>query len=177
VPFFETTIRYLGGLLGGYALNGSPILLARADDLGRALLPAFNTTLGLPAFSVNVKTCVSHFSVGSLADTCGCRGMTRDGWTGPSVILSEIGSASLEFRALAHYTGRAEYARVVDGVTTFLQNVKHTDGLLPLRYSRTTGRPQDGRPPSVWCMRRRMLRGAQTRLPSARLRIARMSTS
>jgi hypothetical protein len=56
VPFFETTIRYLGGLLSAYAMSGNPVLLARADDLGRALLPAFNTTSGLPSFAVDVTS-------------------------------------------------------------------------------------------------------------------------
>lgn len=56
VQFFETVIRYLGGLLSAFALTGEPVLLARADDLGRQLLPVFNTTLGLPAFGVNLAT-------------------------------------------------------------------------------------------------------------------------
>lgn len=49
-------IRYLGGLLSAYALSGEPILLARADDLGRMLLPALNTPSGLPMFAVNTQT-------------------------------------------------------------------------------------------------------------------------
>ena len=52
-PFFETIIRYLGGLLSAYALSGEPILLSRADDLGRKLLPAFNSTHGIPMFAVH----------------------------------------------------------------------------------------------------------------------------
>lgn len=52
-PFFETIIRFLGGLLSAYALSGDPILLSRADDLGGMLLPAFLTNSGLPAFAVN----------------------------------------------------------------------------------------------------------------------------
>jgi mannosyl-oligosaccharide alpha-1,2-mannosidase len=56
IGFFETVIRYLGGLLSAYALSGNTILLARADDLGQRLLPAFNTSSGLPAASVNLKT-------------------------------------------------------------------------------------------------------------------------
>ena len=55
-PFFETVIRYLGGALSAYALSGEPVLLARADDLGRMLLPAFNTTSGLPTYAVNTVT-------------------------------------------------------------------------------------------------------------------------
>ena len=55
-PFFETVIRYLGGLLSAYALSGEPILLARADELGRKLLPVFNSPSGLPHYSVNTET-------------------------------------------------------------------------------------------------------------------------
>lgn len=103
-PFFETTIRYLGGLLSAYALveDGIEIepmreggmrkdremlksrfaakdtkakgkglgggysaserrqiantLLTRADQLGLALLHAFNTSSGLPAWGVNTVT-------------------------------------------------------------------------------------------------------------------------
>jgi hypothetical protein len=55
-PFFETVIRYLGGLLSAFALSGEPILLSRADDLGRMLLPAFNTSSGIPMPSVNTQT-------------------------------------------------------------------------------------------------------------------------
>ena len=55
-PFFETVIRYLGGLLSAYALSGNPILLARADELGRKLLPVFNSPSGLPHYSVNTET-------------------------------------------------------------------------------------------------------------------------
>lgn len=57
-PFFETVIRYLGGLLSAYALSGEPILLSRADDLGTMLLPAFDTTHGLPMYAVNTVSYV-----------------------------------------------------------------------------------------------------------------------
>ncbi len=63
VQFFETVIRYLGGFLSAYALSGNPIFLTRADDLGRRLLPAFNTQSKLPAFAVNVQKSVVHFLV------------------------------------------------------------------------------------------------------------------
>ena len=57
-PFFETVIRYLGGLLSAYALSREPVLLAKADELAGLLAPAFNTTSGLPAFGVNTVSCV-----------------------------------------------------------------------------------------------------------------------
>jgi mannosyl-oligosaccharide alpha-1,2-mannosidase len=56
VPFFETVIRYLGGLLSAYALSREPILLTRADDLGRLLAPAFGTESGFPSFGVSTST-------------------------------------------------------------------------------------------------------------------------
>ncbi len=55
-PFFETAIRYLGGLLSAYALSHEPILLKRADDLAMRLSGVFNTPHGLPAYSVNTVT-------------------------------------------------------------------------------------------------------------------------
>ena len=55
-PFFETVIRHLGGLLSAYALSSEAILLGRADELGRKLLPVFNSPSGLPHYSVNTET-------------------------------------------------------------------------------------------------------------------------
>ncbi len=50
VPVFETTIRYLGGMLGAYDISGGkfPILLEKADQLGELLFQAFNTPNGIP---------------------------------------------------------------------------------------------------------------------------------
>ena len=56
--FFETVIRYLGGLLSAYALSGNKILLNKAEELGMKLLPVFNTPTGLAAFSIDTDTCV-----------------------------------------------------------------------------------------------------------------------
>ena len=56
VPFFETVIRYLGGLLSAYALSREPILLERADDLGTKLAGAFEERSHLPAYAVNTET-------------------------------------------------------------------------------------------------------------------------
>lgn len=55
-PFFETVIRYLGGLLSAHALSGNHVLLQKADDLGRLLSPAFGSKSGLPYYSVNTVT-------------------------------------------------------------------------------------------------------------------------
>lgn len=55
-PYFETVIRYLGGLLAAYALSGERILLTKADELAELLEPAFNTSSGLPHFGINTST-------------------------------------------------------------------------------------------------------------------------
>ena len=52
-PFFETVIRYLGGLMSAYALSKEPILLEKADELARVLSPAFNSATGFPYYAVN----------------------------------------------------------------------------------------------------------------------------
>src|SRR3954462_6122391 len=56
VKNFEFTIRLLGGLLSSYQLTGDQRLLALANDLGKRLLPAFNSKTGMPYVFVNLKT-------------------------------------------------------------------------------------------------------------------------
>lgn len=60
-PFFETVIRYLGGLLSAYALSEDAVLLDKAENLGRLLSPAFGTESGLPYFGVNTVTYVVSY--------------------------------------------------------------------------------------------------------------------
>ena len=56
IPFFETVIRHLGGLLSAYAYTHEPVLLRVADELATKLAPVFNTTSGLPAYGVDPDT-------------------------------------------------------------------------------------------------------------------------
>jgi mannosidase alpha-like ER degradation enhancer 2 len=56
VQNFEITIRLLGGLLSAYQLTDDVRLLHLAQDLGRRLLPVFNSPTGLPYTHVNLKT-------------------------------------------------------------------------------------------------------------------------
>lgn len=48
ISVFETVIRHLGGLLSAYELSGNQVLLTKAEELGHALMPAFNTPYDLP---------------------------------------------------------------------------------------------------------------------------------
>ncbi|XP_043386658.1 ER degradation-enhancing alpha-mannosidase-like protein 3 isoform X2 [Chelonia mydas] len=84
VSVFETNIRVLGGLLGGHIMadmlkaQGVRLqwykdeLLHLARDLGYRLLPAFNTTSGLPYPRVNLKYGVlsPNSRTGTELDTC-----------------------------------------------------------------------------------------------------------
>jgi mannosyl-oligosaccharide alpha-1,2-mannosidase len=67
---FETTIRYLGGLLAANDLRPDPILRKQALALTEyAIMPAFNTTDGIPAAYVNVNTYVIDRSISCYAMT------------------------------------------------------------------------------------------------------------
>jgi mannosidase alpha-like ER degradation enhancer 2 len=56
VKNFEITIRLLGGLLSSYQLTGDARLLTLAEDLGRRLLPVFDSPTGMPYVNVNLRT-------------------------------------------------------------------------------------------------------------------------
>ncbi|KAK2463623.1 hypothetical protein APHAL10511_004374 [Amanita phalloides] len=122
-PFFETVIRYLGGLLSAYALSGELILLTRADDLGRMLLPAFNTSSGLPMFAVNTVS-----------------GQTTSGWN-PNALWAEIASNQMEYKLLAHYTGRSVYYSSTETVMQYIYTANITGGLFPTMWSVEDGQP------------------------------------
>jgi len=84
VKNFEITIRLLGGLLSGYQLTDDKRLLALAEDLGKRLLPAFESPTGLPYVFVNLRT-----------------GQVRDPISNPA----ETGTLLLEFGTLSKLTG------------------------------------------------------------------------
>lgn len=85
VKNFEITIRLLGGLLSSYQLTNDQSLLALAEDLGRRLLPAFDSPTGLPYVYVNLRS-----------------GQVRDPKTNPA----ETGTLLLEFGTLSKLTGK-----------------------------------------------------------------------
>ena len=88
VKNFEITIRLLGGLLSGYQLSGDARLLAKAQDLGTRLLPAFDSQTGLPWVYVNLRT-----------------GKTREAKTNPA----ETGTLLLEFGTLSKLGGNPTF--------------------------------------------------------------------
>lgn len=88
VKNFEITIRELGGLLSAYQMTGDERLLELAEDLGRRLLPAFDSPTGMPYVMVNLKT-----------------GETRGKVSNPA----ETGTLLLEFGTLSRLTGNPVY--------------------------------------------------------------------
>ena len=69
VQNFEITIRILGGLLSAYQIANDKRLLDLADDLGRRLLPVFDSPTGLPYKFVNLKTGQTREAISNPAET------------------------------------------------------------------------------------------------------------
>ncbi|KAJ7738098.1 glycoside hydrolase [Mycena olivaceomarginata] len=97
-PFFETVIRYLGGLLSGYAISKDRVLLARAEELADKLDPVFNEYGGMfPVFGVNTDSC----------------------WA-PDRSLAEMASLQVEYLYLAKATGEKRYFDRANNVMSML---------------------------------------------------------
>ena len=126
VPFFEVTIRCLGGLLGAHTLSPDPALLKLAETLGEKLLRAFDSPSGIPFCTVNLA-----------AGNASC---PRSDF-GYSIPLAELGSVQLEFGALAAFTERPEFARAADEALRVLLRLPSRDGLYPSRMRPHSGGP------------------------------------
>lgn len=123
VNLFETTIRVLGGLLSAYHLSGQdPLFREKAVDLGERLLPAFDTTSGVPMSDVNLKT---HKS-------------TPPQWTTHSS-LAETTTLTLEFTYLANITDRPEFAQPARKVISIVDQLHKQNGLAPIYISPEKG--------------------------------------
>ena len=99
VSVFETSIRFLGGLLSAHHACGDPALLAKAKDLADRLAPAFDTPTGMPHRFVNLRT-----------------GRTRDPRTGPA----EVGTYLPEWGTLSRLTGERRYYELPKRATVAL---------------------------------------------------------
>src|SRR6476659_9518797 len=68
VQNFEITIRILGGLLSSYQITKDKRLLNLADDLGRRLVPVFDSPTGMPYRFINLKTAKTRGEVSNPAE-------------------------------------------------------------------------------------------------------------
>lgn len=119
INVFETTIRYLGGLISSYDLSGLPALLEKAVELGDMLYMAFDTPNRLPPFLLNFADARDGSQVAGDSDPA----------AGPT-------SLTLEFTRLAQLTGDARYFDAADRVVQFLVRTQN-DTLLPGLWPRS----------------------------------------
>ncbi|XP_072967314.1 mannosyl-oligosaccharide 1,2-alpha-mannosidase MNS1-like [Typha angustifolia] len=120
---FETTIRVVGGLLSAYDLSGDAIFLEKAKDIADRLLPAWDTSSGIPYNRINLAHGRAH----------------NPGWTGGDSILADSGTEQLEFIALSQRTGDPKYQEKVENVIRQLQKTFPSDGLLPIYINPHSG--------------------------------------
>ncbi|XP_030031428.1 mannosyl-oligosaccharide 1,2-alpha-mannosidase IA [Manduca sexta] len=120
---FETTIRFVGGLLACYALTGDTVFKDKAAEVADALLPAFDTPTGLPYSLINPATKASR----------------QYHWAGPNSILSELGTLHLEFTYLSDVTGRDVYRKKVEKIREVLYNIEKPGDLYPNFINPRTG--------------------------------------
>ncbi|KAF9983310.1 hypothetical protein BGZ65_001931 [Modicella reniformis] len=112
VQFFETIIRYLGGLLSAYDLTGEKVLLDKAEELGNYMLNAFQNR-NFPAGRVAVQESANHSPVYNF-------------------VLAEVGSIQLEFSRLSMLTGKPIYDQKAQRVFEVLGTAtSELPGLLP----------------------------------------------
>ncbi|EES12812.1 hypothetical protein BDA96_06G226200 [Sorghum bicolor] len=120
---FETTIRVVGGLLSAYDLSGDKVFLEKAKDITDRLLPAWDTTSGIPYNRINLAHGRAH----------------NPGWTNGDSILADSGTEQLEFIALSQRTGDPKYQQKAENVITQLQKIYPSDGLLPIYINPHSG--------------------------------------
>lgn len=118
VQSFEITIRLLAGLLSAYQMDGDKRFLVLAEDLGKRLLPVFNSSTGMPYRYVNLQT-----------------GKIRDSLNNPA----EIGTALLEFGTLSKLTGNPVYYDKAKKALVQLYNHRSKIGLVGTWINVETG--------------------------------------
>lgn len=133
VSVFETNIRIVGGLLSAHLLShragvelepGWPCngpLLRLAEDVGRRLLPAFDTPTGMPYGTVNLRYGVPP---GETTITC----------------TAGIGTFILEFGTLSRLTGDPVYEEVAMNALLALRHYRSPIGLVGNHIDVATGK-------------------------------------
>lgn len=110
---FETTIRYLGGLLSAHDLsNGKyPALLDKAKELGDILYMAFDTPNHMPVARWEWARTAMGLQLGAASS---------------STLIAELGSLSLEFTRLSQLTGDPKWYDLIQRIALLMKD--HQDG-------------------------------------------------
>ncbi|KAI9888677.1 MAG: hypothetical protein M1814_006532 [Vezdaea aestivalis] len=116
INVFETTIRYLGGLLGAFDISGAqyPLLLKKAEEIGEVLYSAFDTPNRMP---------VTRWSWGHYLTNGKQQALS-------SSLVAEVGSLSIEFTRLSQLTGNPKYFDAVQRISDAFEKTQ-TKTMLP----------------------------------------------
>lgn len=121
VSVFESNIRMVGGLLSGHILASylqehhdrlqwyRGDLLSMAKELGYRLLPAFNTSTGVPHPRINLKYGLKSPKLGQVRETC----------------TACAGTMILEFAALSRLTGEPVFEEKARIAMDYLWQQRH----------------------------------------------------
>ncbi|CAG7721013.1 unnamed protein product [Allacma fusca] len=119
VSLFEINIRIIGGFLSAFALTGDPLFANKAYEVGKNVLPCFNTPSGIPYNKINPATGIPDYS--------------------STISLAALGSLHLEFVYLSEITGDPVFAEKVTKIRGNMKRVKKPRGLYPTTVSTETG--------------------------------------
>ncbi|CAE6478660.1 unnamed protein product [Rhizoctonia solani] len=169
-PFFETAIRYLGGLVSAHSLARSAvtgplsslesastnsnyagrehILLTKAALLADKLLPVFDSPSGLPFFGVRTSGPApvyptddpKSYKYSKASDNAPGARIAAGG----SAPLAEFASCQMELKYLSWATGQARYFLAAERVMNIMKKAAPhlpLPGLFPVWWERTTGSP------------------------------------
>ncbi|KAF8717419.1 glycosyl hydrolase 47 family, partial [Rhizoctonia solani] len=170
-PFFETAIRYLGGLVSAHSLARSTIsgelsslesanahsnayagrehiLLQKAALLADKLLPVFDSPSGLPFFGVRTSGPPPVYPTDdpksykySTASDNAPGARLAPGGSAP---LAEFASCQMELKYLSWATGQARYFLAAERVMDVMKKAAPNlplPGLFPIWWERTNGTP------------------------------------
>lgn len=121
IPVFETTIRYMGGLLAAYDVSGGKYknLLDKAVELAEILMGIFDTPNRMPDLYYRWKPAFA----------------SQPHMAGVRANLAELGSLSLEFTRLAQITKEVRYydaiARITNALSEWQDRGTKLDGVFP----------------------------------------------
>jgi mannosyl-oligosaccharide alpha-1,2-mannosidase len=112
ISVFETTIRYLGGMLSAYDLSQEPVLLERAIQLGEMLYRAFDTENHTPTGWFDIEKAKDPDRISPKSET--------------SICFACLGSLTMEFTRLAQITRESKYYDAVARITMLLDRTQDT---------------------------------------------------
>lgn len=122
VNLFETTIRVLGGLLSIYHLSGDEMYMTKALELGKRLMPSFDSSSGIPYSDVNLFTMQAR----------------SPKWS-PDSSTSEVTTIQLEFRDLSRISNDPSFENAITRVSDKIHELPKTDGLVPIFINANSG--------------------------------------